>query len=154
MGWSYTNVALRGPSQQQVAKAVGERRGVVSPTTNNFTLFADQEFDSHEENKIITIAAQLSTRLACPALVIMEFDDDVLHYRLIEAGTVVDEYNSCPDYFDFAATNVPPRGPIGGNATRLATVLGNPDSRERIESILRKNDITLSAPKRHRDLAQ
>jgi hypothetical protein len=154
MGWSYTHVALFGPTQQQVAAALADRQAVISPTVSGFTLVADEEFESHDEGRISAFAAGLSKALGCPALVVYEFDDDVLSYRLVEAGVVTDEYNSEPDYFDFAAKHVPPRGPQGGDAERLCTALKRPDVRERVDQILRKQDTLLQAPDRHRELAE
>ena len=78
MGWSYTHVALFGPTQQQVAAALADRQAVISPTVSGFTLVADEEFESHDEGRISAFAAGLSKALGCPALVVYEFDDDVL----------------------------------------------------------------------------
>ncbi len=154
MGWSYTHVALFGPTQPQIVAALEDRQSAISPTVNGFTLVADGEFESHYEERISAVAAELSKRLACPAIVVSEFDDDVLCYRLVEAGVVTDEYNSEPDYFDFAAKHVPPRGPQGGNAERLCAALKRPDVREQVDRILHKQDAGLLAPDRHRQLAE
>jgi hypothetical protein len=87
-------------------------------------------------------------------MVVSEFDDDVLCYQLIESGAVADEYNSEPDYFDFAAKHVPPRGPQGGDAARLCAALKRPDAREQVDIILHKQDSGLQAPDRHKELAK
>lgn len=154
MGWSYTHVALFGPTQLQIAAVLRNRQAAISPTVNGFTLVADEEFESHDEEHISALAAELSKTLGCPAIVVFEFDDDVLCYRLIEAGVVTDEYNSEPDYFDFAAKHVPPRGPQGGDAERLCTALKRIDARERVDRILHEQDAQLQAPDRHRELAE
>lgn len=154
MGWSYTHVALFGPTQQQVAAALADRQAAISPTVNGFTLVVDEEFESRDEGRISALAVGISKELGCPALVVSEFDDDVLSYRLIEAGVVTDEYNSEPDYFDFAAKHVPPRGPQGGDAERLCAVLKRPDAREQVALILHKQDPGLQAPDRHRELVE
>lgn len=154
MGWSYTHVVLFGPNQQQVAAALADRQAAISPTVNGFTLVADEEFESHEEERISALGAELSKKLGCPAMIVSEFDDDVLHYRLMEAGKVIDEYNSEPDYFDFAAKHVPPRGPQGGDAERLCAVLKRTDAREQVDHILHKQDAKLQAPDRHRELSE
>lgn len=154
MGWSYTHVALFGPTQQQIAALLGDRQAAISPTVNSFTLIADEEFQSHDEERISALAAELSKTLGCPAIAVFEFDDDVLYYRLIEAGVVTDEYNSEPDYFDFGAKHIPPRGPQGGDAERLCTALQRIDARERVDRILHEQDAYLEAPDRHRKLVE
>jgi hypothetical protein len=97
---------------------------------------------------------KLATTLHCPALVIEEYDDDVLSYQLIESGEVTDEYNSCPDYFDFAGKYISPRGPQGGDAIRLCHALGRPEVANEVESALRNPDAGLSAHDRHAELAR
>lgn len=154
MGWSYTHVALFGPDQQLVAAALANRQAVISPTINGFTLIADAEFDTHKQERIAAFGVEVSRRLHCVAMVVSEFDDDVLCYQLIESGQLVDEYNSEPDYFDFAAQHVPPRGPQGGDAERLCAALKRPDAREQVDRILRKQGAGLQAPDRHRELAE
>jgi len=154
MGWSYTHVALFGTTQQKIVAVLGDRKAAISPTVNGFTLVADEEFESHDEERISAFAAELSKTLSCPAVVVSEFDDDVLSYRLIEAGVIIDEYNSEPDYFDFAGEHIPPRGPQGGDAERLCTALKRTDIRERVDRILHEQDAYLEAPDRHRKLVQ
>ena len=154
MGWSYTNLALFGPTQQQIASVLGNRQAAISPTVNGFTLVADQAFESHDEMRISAFAAELSKTLGCPVIVVFEFDDDVLCYRLIEAGVVTDEYNSEPDYFDFAAKHIPPRGPQGGDAERLCTAMKRIDARDRVDQILHEQGAYLEAPDRHMELAE
>jgi hypothetical protein len=154
MGWSYTHVALIGPTQQHVAAVLRGRQAAVSPTVNGFTLVADKEFESHDEERISELAAELSRTLSCPGIVISEFDDDVFSYRLIDTGVVIDEYNSEPDYFDFAGEHIPPRGPLGGDAERLCSALQRIDARERVDRILHEQDAYLEAPDRHRKLVE
>ena len=153
MGWSYTHVVLFGPTQQQAAVALSNRQAAISPTVNGFTLVADKEFESHDERRIAAFGADLSKRLCCPVMIVSEFDDDVLQYHLIESGELVDEYNSAPDYFDFAAKHIPPRGPQGGDSNRLCAALKRSDAGEQVASILHKQDPGLSAPERHQQLA-
>lgn len=153
MGWSYTHVALFGPTREQIVAVIGNRQAAVSPTFNGFTLVAHEEFESHDEDHISAVATELSKILSCPAIIICEFDDDVLSYRLIEAGALIDEYNSEPDYFDFAGEHIPPRGPLGGDAERLCTALQRIDARERVDRILHEQEVYIDAPDRHRALA-
>jgi hypothetical protein len=153
MGWSYSHVALFGPAQEDVSQTLAGRHAVISPTIGGVTLVASEEFASHDPQQIANFSIMLATTLNCAALVISEYDDDVLSYRLIESGKITDEYNSGPDYFDFAGKHVPPRGPQGGDAIRLCQALGRPEVAKEVGSALRKDDMGLSAPNRHAELA-
>jgi hypothetical protein len=110
MGWSYSHVALFGPAQKDVSQTLAGRHAVISPTIGGVTLVASEEFASHDPQQIanFSFSIKLATALNCAALVISEYDDDVLSYQLIESGKITDEYNSVPDYFDFAGKYVPP----------------------------------------------
>jgi hypothetical protein len=153
MGWSYTHLALFGPDQAKVLAALTGRKASVSPTVNSFTLVADEEFESHDGKRIAAFSAALSKKLGCVAMIVSEFDDDVLCYQLIESGEVLDEYNSEPDYFDFAGEHIPPRAPQGGDADRLCAALKRTDACEQVGSVLRRQDVALPAPERHKELA-
>ena len=154
MGWSYANIVLFGPDQERVVAAVSKRNAVVSPTWNGYTLVADEEFESHDEERMRRIGIELSQKLDCPVMIVAEFDDDVLNYDLVEGGQLTDRYNSEPDYFDFAGEHIPPRGPEGGDARRLCAALKRPEARLEVEAILRRHGTGLSAPERHAELAK
>lgn len=152
MGWSYSHVALFGPTQKDVSQTLAGSHAVISPTIAGVTLVASEEFASHDPEQIANFSIKLATMLKCVALVVSEYDDDVLSYQLIESGKITDEYNSAPDYFDFAGKHIPPRGPQGGDAVRLCQALGRPETDKEVESTLRNPDAGLSAPDRHAEL--
>jgi hypothetical protein len=153
MGWSYTHLALFGPNQRQVAAELTDREAAISPTVNGFTLVADQSFESHERGQIAKLAVELSRKLSCPAITVFEFDDDVLCYQLIEAGQILDEYNSAPDYFDLAAKHARSRSPQGGDASRLCAALRCQEACQQVNVILHQLDLELPASERHKKLA-
>jgi hypothetical protein len=111
-------------------------------------------FELHEGDKTSAFGAELSRKFGCPALVVLEYDDDVLCYQLYESGALTDEYDSAPDYFDFQMEHNPPRGPQGGDAARLCAALDRKTARQGVDRILHKVDLRLQAPDRHRALAQ
>ncbi|SRR5579871_188737 len=149
MGWSYSHVVLFGPDHHQVIRELDGHEAAVSPTVNGFTLIAVPE--ARDGAKMLSFGRSLSAKLACPAVIISEFDDDVLEYTLLEASEVADSYNSTPDYFDFAGTHIPPRGPQGGNTTKLCALLGRPELEAQLEAILRNPEL-VDAPERHRQM--
>lgn len=154
MGWSYSHLALFGPQQKEVIAALKERKSILSPTINGFTLVADEEFISHDESDITRYCTRLSQTLQCHALILSEYDDNVLSYKLIDKGRLIDEYNSEPDYFDFSGTHNPPRGPEGGNAGLLCGSFGRQAAQATVHSILKNEQLRSRAPERHRQLAE
>lgn len=154
MGWTYAHLVLFGANQKEIAAALRNRDAVISPTINDFSLIADKEFEGGDVQAIRLMAERLSKELKCPAMAVMEFDDDVLWYQLVQDGAIVDEYNSEPDYFDFEGKHDPPRGPQGGSASKVCEAFQRPDKSSRVEAVLRLRDLTLSAPERHRQLSE
>ncbi len=152
MGQSYSHLVLFGVEQQNVAAAVRKRQTVISPTVDNFTVVAAKVSRKQQLAQTLSLGLELSKALSCAVLLVNEFDDDVLSYDLIRSGVVIDKYESNPDYFDFYARRVPPRGPLGGHAARLCATLNRPDATQRVSSILRNADPSLSAPERHSQL--
>lgn len=154
MGPFYTNYTLRGPSQQEVAKAFAGRKAVVTPEQNGSVVAFDEQSDDQDQERIAALAAEFSLQFKCPVLAILNHDDDILWYQLYESGTLADEYDSSLGYFDPGAE---PSAPIGGDARRLAKAFGTGDV-ARIEAVLRKSsyddDGYVFALDRHADLAR
>jgi len=155
MGAFYTNISLRGPSQETVAQSLQHRDRVafVSPSDGGAVVVYDQECDKQDQELLARLALDLSRELQCPALALLNHDDDILWYQLYERGKLVDEYDSCPSYFDPVAE---PSGPVGGDAEKLCNAFGGEDVGV-AEQILRKSGFEdggyAFATDRHRDLA-
>jgi hypothetical protein len=132
MGNFYVNLTLKGPTQQEVAAAMAGRSAFVTPASDGCVVVFDEKCDSQDAAAMSDLASQLSDALRCPVLAVLNHDDDILSYELHLNGELVDEYNSCPGYFD------PTFGtqPSGGDAEKLCRAF---DSRnvERVEEILR-----------------
>jgi len=148
VGNFYTNITLQGPEQDQIADYLREtgRAAFVSPTQKGLTLVFDALGDSQDTEVLADISAKLSARFRCPALVVLNHDDDILWYQLHQDGQLKDEYNSAPDYFGASASSEP----TGGDAAALCAAFGVPDVADRVESILRED--YLFALERHQDL--
>jgi uncharacterized protein (TIGR03083 family) len=155
MGNFYVNITVRGPGQSEIEKAlVNQRRtAAVSPTVDDFTVIYDEECDSQDPRRIRELTSHLSRTLTCPALAVLNHDDDILWYLLYQNGDLVDEYNSCPDCLD--AAEAP--GPTGGDADKLCALMGAADVGA-VESILRtasdEEGGYLFELDRHQDLAE
>jgi hypothetical protein len=136
VGNFYTNVTLRGPEQARVlvaVKALGYR-AFVAATGTELTVICEEQSDTQDNAIWLEVAKRFSEKLNCPALAVMNHDDDILSYALYRNGTLLDEYNSCPDYWGNADTPVPPRG---GDAQTLCEVFGMPGNAVEVERILR-----------------
>jgi len=116
MGNFYTNITLRGPDKDAVLAVLrrDNRCAYVSQTRDHFTVVYDLETESQDEELLCHVAELLSREFACPALAVLNHDDDILIYHLYSRGEQVDSYNSAPGYFEGASTP-----PSGGNTALL-----------------------------------
>jgi hypothetical protein len=162
MGASYTNITLHGPDQEQVVQCLTQmhRTAYVSPTVDNYTVVYDRETEDQDAAHLIGLASQLSTAFECPALAVLVHDSDILAYWLFEEGTLADEYDSAPGYFDGRA-GAPPSG---GDPEKLCAafsaegaVVGVAQILEAVESKSTQADWSsgyVFAEDIHQDLAQ
>ena len=154
MGSFYSNITVLGPSQGELCRFLegAHRVSYIAPSLQGATVVFDLE--SEDDPGILPkLAEQISRHFTCPALAILNHDDDVLMYDLFVDGESVDEYNSAPTYFD---PNAEPGPPSGGDADRLCRVFHAPDAVERVAEILAKSsfddDGYVFALDRHQDL--
>ena len=151
MGNSYTNLTLRGPDPSAVAEALKGRSAFITPKQNNCVVVLDEESDAQDLDALSRLAQDLSSKLSCPTLAVMNHDDDVLLYALYDNGVLVDEYNSSPDYFE----DGPSRPPESGDAETLC-IHFKAENRDAVEQILRRpqgtEDGYIFAVERHQDL--
>jgi hypothetical protein len=152
MGNFYVNYTLRGVTQAAVVKALAGRKCIVTPSANDTVVVFDEESDNQDQQVISPLATELSQKLRCPVLAVLNHDDDILWYQLYKDGKLEDEYDSSPGYFDPRAE---PSAPAGGNAAKLCTAFGSAKT-EDVERVLRKSafddDGYAFAFERHGDL--
>src|SRR5262245_13640564 len=147
MGNFYTNITLRGPNQEAAAAALKGRRALVSPVSQGCILVFDEESEIQSE-VVFRLAAKLSRQFACPALAVLNHDDDVLMYHLYERGAQRDMYDSLPGF----AGGDPHAPPKGGDADILCSAFGSTRVNE-VSRILRApNETYTFALDRHADL--
>lgn len=154
MGSFYVNVTVRGPTQEDVIAAVGERAAYVSQTVAGCTLILDESCESQLEAEIITFAAVLSYRLHCPAFSAFVHDDDIFVYWLHRDGALLDIYNSNPGAF--APPGMTFTGPVGGNASLLASTFEVAESASLSAALQAPHGAEkyVLETSRHRDLAE
>jgi hypothetical protein len=150
VGNFYVNYTTYGPDREAVAEFLraAERTAFVSPTVEGTTMFFDAKSDRQNEQVIKDIGARASKDLSTPILAVINHDDDILFYLLFEAGQLVDEYNSCPGYFEGGDVT-----PAGGDARRLCAAFGVAGKAEQVDEVLRSEDY-LFAFERNSDLAE
>jgi hypothetical protein len=149
MGAFYTNITLRGPSQEAAAEALEGREAYVSPAENGVVVVFDSESEDQSTEVITSLASRLSKQFACPALAVINHDDDVLFYVLYESGVEKDRYDSTPEF----EGGDPFARPKGGDAKILCSAFGS-DRVEFVSQILEKNARERSAMRRHAELLE
>ena len=122
MGSFYTNITLRTDRHDDVVEALHDlhRDAFVSAAHKGSIVVFDKKCEDQDVDSLKQLAGALSTRLKCPALGVLNHDDDILMYVLFDSGRLLDEYNSSPGYFDSG----PGDEPEGGDASSLGRAFG------------------------------
>jgi hypothetical protein len=133
MGSFYTNVTLRVADRSRVKLDVNSHglTAFVSRPENGAVVVFERSAEEQDPAVLERLAGDLSGRLGCAALAVLNHDDSVLMYSLFEAGRRVDAYNSAPDYFDEGADL-----DRGGQPERLAQAFGVPERAPQLAAIL------------------
>jgi hypothetical protein len=137
MGCFYVNITTRKAQSHEVIDFLKSNNLsayiIVGP--EDFCSIYEQICDTQNMNHISAILCELSRHFSCPAIGVMNHDNDILAYELWLNGEKVDEYDSCPDCFDpEPGGNVEP---IGGNAKLLSELMGQNPNEKSIEDVLR-----------------
>ena len=97
MGNFYKNLTVIGPKREAVEAALTthQRAAYLTPTRDGITVIFDLESDeAGDPAPLGDLALTLSHDLACVALAVAVYDDDVLLIGLYDRGTQLGEYNS------------------------------------------------------------
>ena len=112
MGAFIVNFNVRSSDRAAVEHALREQHTpaawVTAPKNGWITVY-DENASTQDERRIRELGTTLSA--VAPVVALLVHDSDVLCYWLYESGTLVDEYNSCPDYF---ADSADAPGPASG----------------------------------------
>jgi len=132
MGNFYTNTTLKGPDRHSIVRAIDRMRraAAVTPSQADLTVVFDRESE-RQDGSAYPFVERLTRELDCLALYVTNHDDSVLYYRLYGSGEIIDQYDSCPNYFE--GDPVPPEG---GDAQVLCDALGVPAARDTVHEIL------------------
>jgi DNA-binding protein YbaB len=143
MGNFYSNITIKSTQLDAIVQQINS----LDHTT--FVAAAEKGFTCvfpWDDLAVFDIASDLSKHLSCVTFAAMNHDDDVLMCKLYDSGTLLDEYNSTPEFFGEG------NGPKGGNAERLIQAFGAKSNAATVNTILKKK--YLFAIGRHSDLVQ
>ena len=116
MGFSASAIDVRGVSANDVADALRglvQERALVSPGSAGWITVYDATAElALDEGKLLS--SRISKKLKTVVVLLDLYDEAVTRYAVFDAGKKIDEFNSCPDYFQPTTT------PRGGNPPALA----------------------------------
>ena len=92
MGNFYTNLTIRASREEVAAVLTALRRDAYVAFVDGFSIVCDRECDKQDLDVIASLTATLSSRLASPALSVLNHDDDVLLFGLFVDGALACEY--------------------------------------------------------------
>lgn len=120
MGTFCVNFHFKTVDQAALSAALKRRRirnHRIIPVKNGWTSLLEEEASNQDDQRIRDLAGDLSKDLKSPVIAFLVHDSDVACYWLYEQGRLLDEFNSCPDYFENGATGG--GGPSGGDPAVL-----------------------------------
>jgi hypothetical protein len=141
MGASFTNYQIRSTSVAAVKKALEpliKSRAYISPEKNGWITVYDETSDERSE-ALTRIGPALSKSLETAVFAFLVYDSDVAMYWLYQNGTLEDEFNSAPDYFE-EDVDENSRDRVRGNADRLQPLCIPDTTREQIEEVIHPAD--------------
>lgn len=137
MGASFTNCQVRSTDANAVTSVLApllKSRAYVSPASNGWVTVYD-EASEQESSLLIKLAKELSMALKTAVLGFMVFDSDIAFYYLCQNGELVDEFDSCPDYFDDEVSEVE-RARVRGVTEKLLPLAAKGTTREQIDVVI------------------
>jgi hypothetical protein len=72
----------------------------VLPAKNGWTSLYEQRASEQDDRRIRDLGRNLTEELSIAAVAFLVHDSDMACYWLFDNGRLLDEYNSCPDYFE------------------------------------------------------
>jgi hypothetical protein len=103
MGAFYGSVHVRTEDRDAVQKVLEQvakklkARFLLGPALNGWVAVYP---DTNGQD--VRVAGAIAAKLPLDVLYVMVHDDDIFMYSFYQGGQLVDQYNSCPDYFDGA----------------------------------------------------
>jgi hypothetical protein len=108
MGVFFANFHVRSDEAARVAAAVtasGATKFRVLPSQRGWVAVYEDRASSQDDQWIRQLANDLSARLQTACVAFLVHDSDIACYWLTDRGELLDEYNSCPEYFEPPTTD-------------------------------------------------
>jgi hypothetical protein len=113
MGLFCVNFHFRTNDDKALSAAV-KGRGVdrfrILPAKGGWASLYEEQASQQDDERIRELASGLSKQLGVAVIAFLVHDSDIACYWLFEKGKLLDEFNSCPDYFEGGGS-----GPSGGD---------------------------------------
>jgi hypothetical protein len=142
MGLSCVNMHFRSTDDKALTAAVKKRglsRFRVLPAEGGWTTLYEERASEQDDQRIRELTVGLSRELKVAAIAFMVHDSDIACYWLYENGGLLDEYNSCPNYWDDDATG---KGTPSGGRTDVLVRFCRPDvTADQLTAILHQDTI-------------
>jgi hypothetical protein len=96
MGNFYTNITLRTAEPAAVAAVLrrGGRVAFVAPPHAGGTTVYDERCETQDPRVLSELTAALSDHFACPALAVLNHDDDILALALYDRGRLIGDFET------------------------------------------------------------
>jgi hypothetical protein len=137
VGRHTSNYQVRSTEREDVRRAMRRlARGAfhVTRPAGGWISVYDEAAERQDEDERRRLARGLSRRLHTGVLALLLHDSDVVSYLLFDDGTLIDEYDSCPDYF--GEVPAPKHRRTQGRPARLAAYASQPGRAARLERVL------------------
>jgi hypothetical protein len=113
MGLFCVNMHFRTTDDSAAGAALDRRDAAgrhVLPAKGGWVSVYEELASQQDESRIRDLAGGLSRDLKTVGIAFLVHDSDIACYWLFERGKLLDEYNSCPDYFDADPSGNQPSG--------------------------------------------
>jgi hypothetical protein len=104
-------------TDESALRAALNHRGIdrfrILAANGGWTSLYEERASQQDGNWIVELTGELARELEAAVIAFMVHDSDIACYWLFDNADLLDEYNSCPDYFDFDSGGKP-SGPRGG----------------------------------------
>jgi ankyrin repeat protein len=144
MGLFCVNMHFRTADDKTLSAALNRRgvtRNLVLPAKDGWTSMYEEVASHQDDGRIRELAGGLSKDMHVAAIAFMVHDSDIACYWLFDDGSLIDQYNSCPDYFDDDATDDESTGHSGGTPDVLLRYCRPGVRKEDLEAVLSEQTV-------------
>ena len=142
MGLFCANFHFRTTDDKALSAALARRKITkcrVSAAKNGWTSLYEERASQQDDDRIRELATGLSKDLHVPCIAFLVHDSDFACYWLVDDGKLLDEFNSCPDYFDDDDDGS--ANPSGGQTDVLLPYCRPGVEEKQLEALLREESL-------------